>query len=63
MTDTAAARREVLNEIENRARLGGKKSHSESSLQQFGEDEAVDISPTDPDPGVSTDSFITYFTI
>lgn len=58
MTDTNAARNEVLNETMNRGEkgLGGKKSHSETSLQHFGEDEGIDTPDVSgEDPGVSTD--------
>lgn len=54
MTDTSTARKEVLDEIINRGKLGNKKFHSETSLQQFGEDEAGDI--TSADPGVQNES-------
>ncbi|CAB3256575.1 unnamed protein product [Arctia plantaginis] len=48
MTDTAAAKNEVLDEIMNRGKLGDKKFHSETSLQKYGEDEPADVVPTDP---------------
>ncbi|XP_075972823.1 proton channel OtopLc-like [Anticarsia gemmatalis] len=56
MTDPAAAKKEVLDEIINRGKLGRKKFHSETSLQQFGEDEATDVSEAGPDPGVQNAS-------
>lgn len=54
MTDTNTAKKFVLDEIINRGKLGDKKFHSETSLQQFGEDQSPDIieTPTDDDPGV-----------
>lgn len=56
MTDTNVSKKEILDEIVNRGKLGNKKFHSETSLQQFGEDEGVNPSElgTDEDPGVCT---------
>ncbi|CAH0669009.1 unnamed protein product [Spodoptera exigua] len=57
MTDTNAAKKEVLDEIMNRGNLGDKKFHSETSLQQFGEDEGVDTPEVSvEDPGVQNAS-------
>ncbi|KAJ8726943.1 hypothetical protein PYW08_015340 [Mythimna loreyi] len=54
MADTNAAKKEVLDAIVNRGKLGDKKFHSETSLQQFGEDEGVSASDAGngDDPGV-----------
>nr|XP_049697006.1 proton channel OtopLc [Helicoverpa armigera] len=58
MTDINAAKKEVLDEIVNRGKLGDKKFHSETSLQQFGEDEGADApeTPAGDDPGVQNTS-------
>ncbi|XP_026747058.1 proton channel OtopLc-like [Trichoplusia ni] len=58
MTDTNTAKKFVLDEIINRGKLGDKKFHSETSLQQFGEEQSPDIieTPTDDDPGVHNES-------
>lgn len=62
MTDNNVARKQVLDEILNRGKLGVKKFHSETSLQQFGEDEEANVSVTgtEDDPGVcmTTDLYI-----
>ena len=60
MTDTNTTRKEVLDQIINRGKLGDKKFHSETSLQQFGEDEGADAAETGAgdDPGVRTDNCI-----
>ncbi|XP_037303018.1 uncharacterized protein LOC119193508 isoform X1 [Manduca sexta] len=55
MTDTnvqTPSKKELLDEIVNRKKLGDKKFHSESSLQQFGENEETNGSDTNQDPGV-----------
>ncbi|CAH0628945.1 unnamed protein product [Chrysodeixis includens] len=58
MTDINTAKNLVLDEIINRGKLGDKKFHSETSLQQFGEDQSPDIleTPTEEDPGVHNES-------
>ncbi|KAI8440151.1 hypothetical protein MSG28_001547 [Choristoneura fumiferana] len=56
MTDTSSGnlRKEVLEEIVNRKKMGDKKFHSETSLQHYGEEDQPDYDDveTDKDPGV-----------
>ena len=56
MTST---KKEDLDEIVNREKMGDKKFHSETSLQKFGEEEGMEASETGngDDPGVSTANF------
>lgn len=49
MTDPNFDRKEMLDEIINRKKMGDKKFHSETSLQHYNEDEDSDFSK---DPGV-----------
>lgn len=46
-------KKELLDEIVNRNKLGNKKSHSETSLQQYGENDDVFTIDAGQDPGVS----------
>lgn len=50
MVEPAVAKKELMDEIVNRKNMGDKKFHSETSLQQFGDDEAT--TPEVDDPGV-----------
>ncbi|CAH2063365.1 unnamed protein product, partial [Iphiclides podalirius] len=52
MADLQAAHKEVLDEIVNRKKLGDKKSHSETSLQNLDENEEGNFSDISKDPGV-----------
>lgn len=53
MADSQVAHKEVMDEIVNRKKLGDKKSHSETSLQNLEDiDESV-IIDAGKDPGVS----------
>lgn len=63
MTDTNAAKKEVLDEIANRGKLGDMKFHSETSLQKFGEDEGAAASEAGKgeDPGVSPNKSYSFF--
>lgn len=54
MADPQAAHKEVLEEILNRKKLGDKKFHSETSLQNLEENEEGNNSDSSKDPGVST---------
>lgn len=45
-------KKELLDEIVNRNKLGNKKSHSETSLQQYGENDDVFTIDAGQDPGV-----------
>lgn len=51
--DPQTAKKEFLDEIVNRKKMGDKKFHSESSLQHFGEEDENNISDSTQDPGVS----------
>lgn len=57
MTDTSSGnlRREVLEEIVNRKKMGDKKFHSETSLQHYEDEDQPDYDDVegDKDPGVS----------
>lgn len=51
MTDQTEAKKQVLDEIINRNSMGDKKYHSETSLQQFGDEEegsGEDVGSKDP---------------
>ncbi|KAJ0179283.1 hypothetical protein K1T71_004995 [Dendrolimus kikuchii] len=50
--DPQTAKKEFLDEIINRKKMGDKKFHSESSLQHFAEDDENNISDSTQDPGV-----------
>lgn len=53
MTEQNILRKEMLDEIVNRKNLGDKKFHSETSLQQFGENEIdIESRSDENDPGV-----------
>lgn len=52
MTDPSVSRT-FLDEIVNRKKMGDKKFHSETSLQQFGENEESKSPDSDRDPGAS----------
>lgn len=54
MADNNNLRKELMDEIVGRKRMGDKKFHSESSLHQaFGEEDPTRSSSDEPDPGVS----------
>ncbi|XP_072941899.1 proton channel OtopLc-like [Epargyreus clarus] len=49
MAEANVPKKELLDEIVNRKKLGDKKFHSESSLQHFGEDDEASDSNKDPE--------------
>lgn len=59
MTDTNAqtpGRKEMLEEIVNRKKMGDKKFHSETSLQNYAEDDEDFNQDINQDPGVRNNS-------
>lgn len=63
MTDQTEVRKQVFNEIENRKSMGDKKYHSETSLQQFGDEEGSTEEIGNKDPGVCLFTFYLYIII
>ncbi|XP_047546078.1 proton channel OtopLc-like [Vanessa atalanta] len=56
MSNSNAARNEMLEDIVNRNNLGDKKFHSETSLEKFSEENQGDITDNTNDPGVHNSS-------
>ncbi|XP_046978888.1 proton channel OtopLc-like [Vanessa cardui] len=56
MSNSNAARKEMLEDIVNRNNMGDKKFHSETSLEKFGEENQGDLSDNPNDPGVQNSS-------